>query len=48
MENLDKETSVGIRNVRFRLKHTVGADMTIESTPGEGTCVLITIPREDG
>ena len=48
LENLKKETSVGIRNVRFRLKHTVNAELTIDSTPGTGTCVLITIPREDG
>ena len=45
---LHKEGSVGLRNVRFRLKHMVDGEMTIESTPGLGTCVQILIPREDG
>ena len=44
---LHKEGSVGLRNVRFRLKHMVDGEMTIESTPGLGTCVQILIPRED-
>lgn len=45
---LNKEGSVGLRNVRFRLKHMVNGEMTINSTPGLGTCVRIMIPREEG
>ncbi len=45
---LHKEGSVGLRNVRFRLKHMVGGNLSIESTPGLGTSVQIMIPRKDG
>lgn len=44
---LHKDGSVGLRNVRFRLKHMVNGHMTIESTPGQGTSVQIMIPRKD-
>ena len=43
-EELDKESSIGIRNVRYRLEHMAGATLTIESTPGEGTKATICIP----
>lgn len=46
-QELHKEGSVGLRNVRFRLEHMVNGELTIESTPGLGTCVQILIPRED-
>ena len=44
---LHKEDSVGLRNVRFRLKHMVNGNLTIKSTPGLGTSVQIMIPRKD-
>ena len=43
----EKEKSVGIRNVRYRLEHMVGGRLAIESAPGEGTKVTITIPTEE-
>lgn len=46
-EECEKEDSVGIRNVRYRLEHMVGGVLTIESAPGEGTRVTITIPTEE-
>lgn len=46
MEELKKETSVGIRNIRFRLEHLVGGKMNMLSEMGKGTTVTITIPKE--
>lgn len=43
-EALEKKASVGLKNVRFRLQQLVGGDMDIESTPGKGTVVTLTIP----
>lgn len=43
---LDEKKHIGIRNIRDRLKVIVGGTLEIESTPGEGTKVLITIPKE--
>lgn len=43
---LEKETSVGLKNIRFRLQHLVHGTLEIESTPGKGTTVTITIPKE--
>jgi sensor histidine kinase YesM len=44
-QELHKEGSVGLRNVRFRLKNMVNGELTIESTPGLGTRVQVAIPR---
>lgn len=44
---LDKEQSVGIRNIRFRLEHLVHGTLEIQSKVGEGTIATITIPKED-
>lgn len=44
---IEKEDSVGIRNVRFRLEHLAGGKMTIDSEPGVGTCVRMSVPWED-
>ena len=38
------ETHTGIKNIRFRLKETLDADLKIESEVGFGTQVTITIP----
>lgn len=47
LSELDKEHSVGLRNIRFRLAHLTGGTLHIESTPGEGTVVTITIPKQE-
>lgn len=44
---LDKEESVGIRNIRFRLQHLVNGTLEIQSEPGVGTVVTITIPKQE-
>lgn len=44
-EESEKEDSVGIRNVRFRLESMVQGSLTIESSPGKGTKVTIRIPN---
>ena len=42
-EELDKENSIGIRNIRYRLEHMANAELRIDSTPGEGTRAVIRI-----
>ena len=44
----DDRGHVGIRNIRERLKVMVNGTLKIESTPGVGTRVNITIPKEVG
>ncbi len=44
---LDERKHVGIRNIRGRLQAMVNGTLEIESTVGEGTKVLITIPKEE-
>lgn len=39
--------AVGLQNVRFRLEHMAQGKMIMESTPGKGTKVTITIPRKE-
>ena len=43
---LDERKHVGLRNIRERLKAMVNGSLTIESTVGVGTKVLIQIPKE--
>lgn len=43
----EREESVGIRNVRYRIENMVHGSLTIESTKGNGTTVTITIPVEE-
>lgn len=44
---LDKDKSVGLKNVRFRLRHIMQGELKFESTPGYGTTVTISIPCEE-
>jgi LytS/YehU family sensor histidine kinase len=46
-EALEKETSVALKNVRFRLQHMIGGTMQIESRVGKGTTVTITLPWKE-
>lgn len=46
-EECEKEDSVGIRNVRFRLENMVKGSLNIKSTPDEGTKVTIRIPVKE-
>ena len=43
---VDARKHVGLRNIRERLSVMVNGTLDIESTPGVGTKVLITIPKE--
>ena len=47
MEELKKEKSVGLKNIRFRLHHLVQGILSIKSEPGNGTRVLISYPRKE-
>lgn len=40
----EKEGSVGMKNVRFRVEHMMHGTMQILSNPGEGTKVMIKLP----
>lgn len=44
--DLEKNGSVGIKNIRYRLEHMAGAALQIESKPGEGTKAAILIPAQ--
>jgi sensor histidine kinase YesM len=46
--DLGRETGVGLRNVERRLECRYGRDaaLSIQSTPGEGTTVVIRLPVE--
>jgi len=41
-----KKDSAGLKNIRFRLETVMHANIRIRSTPGKGTGVTITIPKE--
>ena len=41
----DGRKHLGIENTRYRIKEMVGGSLTIESTPGKGTKVIIRIPK---
>jgi len=43
----DGRSHIGIENVRNRLQSISHGDMKIESEPGAGTTVTITIPKEE-
>ena len=41
-----QKSSVGMSNVQFRLKQLVDGEMQVESTPGQGTVVTLTLPLD--
>lgn len=47
LEELNKEKSVGLKNIRFRLHHLVNGTLDIASEVGKGTTVTITIPKKE-
>lgn len=46
-QECEKEDSIGIKNVRFRLESMVKGSLDIESAPGKGTKVTIKIPVKE-
>ena len=42
-----KSDSVGLKNLIFRLKSLMNADVLIDSKPGIGTKVTVTIPKKE-
>ncbi|MGN0507026.1 MAG: sensor histidine kinase [Lachnospiraceae bacterium] len=46
-EECEKEDSVGLKNVRFRLETMVHGSLTIESSPGKGTKATIRLPVKE-
>lgn len=47
-EECDKEESVGIKNVRFRLENMANGSLMIHSSPGNGTTATIRLPIGGG
>ena len=41
-------SSVGLSNVRFRLRQLADGDIRVESTPGQGTVATVTVPVDLG
>ena len=48
MEELEKSTSIGIKNIRYRLKYLLEGTLTIKSEINKGTKVIISIPQQGG
>ena len=42
---LDERKHIGLRNIRGRVEAICGGTLTVESTPGVGTKVEISIPK---
>ena len=42
---LDERKHIGLRNIRGRVEAMCGGTLTVESTPGVGTKVVISIPK---
>ena len=47
VDKMPSSGSVGIKNVSFRLEQIMHGQLDIQSVPGKGTTVTISIPRED-
>lgn len=48
LSEIDSKDHIGIQNVRKRLESIMNGEMEIQSTPGHGTVVTITIPLNKG
>lgn len=48
MEELEKSTSVGLKNIRYRLEHLVNGTFIIKSEINKGTKVTISFPEQRG
>ena len=46
-QTMENGTSIGLKNIRFRLRSLTGGTLTIRSTPGKGTKAIISIPRKE-
>lgn len=44
MKELDKESSVGLRNIQFRIKHLLNGTLTFKSEINKGTKAIISFP----
>lgn len=47
LSELKKSSSIGLKNIRYRLRHLVNGTMDIQSRVGEGTRITITIPKKE-
>ena len=43
-EKTERPTGIGLRNARQRFRLVMNADFQVESAPGQGTTVTVTIP----
>jgi len=46
-ENYEESESAGLKNVVFRLEKVMHARVDIRSVPDKGTCITVTIPKEE-
>lgn len=44
----EKSESTGLKNISFRLKEVLGAEINLETVIGEGTSVTVSIPKKGG
>ena len=47
MKELEKETSVGLRNIRFRIQQLLQGTLTFKSEINKGTKAIISFPRKE-
>jgi len=46
MKELEKEASVGLRNIRFRIQHLLNGTLTFKSEINKGTKAIISFPEK--
>ena len=47
MKELKKETSVGLKNIQFRIEHLLNGNLIIKSEINKGTKAIISFPRKE-
>lgn len=47
MKELEKEASVGLKNIKFRIKHLLKGTLTLKSEINKGTKAIISFPRKE-